>query len=387
MLQYFSHLSTENNLSSSSKNKANKMFSPKTKRYIAQLIPFGLIWLFSGLVFTIVEQSAIGDASNVPSTAIRVTPTVFIFSSLALFSVGILMGTIEILFLKNVFEKKSFTKKILIKFLIYLLLMLVITLITFPIAASLELNTSILDRQVWKKLYNYFTSVTHLSTDVQMAVSIGASLFYSEISDNIGHRVLLNFFTGKYHSPKEENRIFMFLDMKSSTTIAENIGHIKYFELLKEYYADLSDATIRFAGEIYQYVGDEMVISWKYKDGISKNNCVQCFFAMKNDLLKRKQKYIEKYGLFPSFKAGMHFGKVITGEIGVIKKEITFTGDVLNATARIQGLCNTYQADLLVSGDLLKHLKMSSVYQIRSIGTQELRGKKEKIELFTIEKT
>jgi adenylate cyclase len=332
-----------------------------------------------------VEQSAVGGASNLPSTAIQVNTQVFIFSSIALFSVGILMGTIELLYLKNIFAKKSFSKKILFKLLIYLLLMFIITMITFPIAASLELNTSILDHQVWNKLYNYLTSITHLSTDVQMAVSIGASLFYSEMSDNIGHRVLINFFTGKYHTPKEENRIFMFLDMKSSTTIAEHIGHIKYFELLKEYYADLSDSTIRFAGEIYQYVGDEMVISWKYKDGISNNNCIECFFAMKNDLLKRKEKYIKKYGLFPSFKAGIHYGKVTTGEIGSIKKDIIFTGDVLNATARIQGLCNSYEVDLLISADLLENLTIGSAYQIKSIGIQKLRGKKENVELFKID--
>ena len=81
----------------------------------------------------------------------------------------------------------------------------------------------------------------------------------------------------------------MFLDMKSSTTIAESLGHVKYFEMLKEYYSDLSDPIIKYSGEIYQYVGDEIVVSWKLKNGLQNNNCIQCFFAMKAGNSKTSQ--------------------------------------------------------------------------------------------------
>ena len=105
---------------------------------------------------------------------------------------------------------------------------------------------------------------------------------------------------------------------------------------------------------------------------------------MKAAITKQASKYNVKFGLFPEFKAGFHFGKVTTGEIGVIKKEIIFTGDVLNTTARIQGLCNTYNVDMLISGDLMKKLGLDSQFQITTLGGSELRGKDEKVELFTI---
>ena len=358
--------------------------SPKARRNISRIIPFGIIWLVSGLVFLIVEKGAVGDSGHQPSTAIDIDLKIFIFSSLAITGVGLLVGTIEVVYLNNVFAKKSLTKKIVYKLLLYTLMLFVITLITFPIAASLELNTSILDERVWEKLYSYLTSFTHLSTDIQLAVALAVSLFYAEISENIGHGILINFFTGKYHTPKEEKRIFMFLDMKSSTTIAEKLGHIKYFELLREYYSNLSEAIINYSGEIYQYVGDEIVVSWKYKTGTDNNNCIKCFFAMKEDLEKRADWYREKFGLLPTFKAGFHFGNVTTGEIGAIKKEIIFTGDVLNATARIQGLCNSYKVELLISADLLKNMDLDPEFQVRPLGQSELRGRKENIELYTI---
>ncbi|HEU4860863.1 MAG TPA: adenylate/guanylate cyclase domain-containing protein, partial [Chitinophagaceae bacterium] len=84
------------------------------------------------------------------------------------------------------------------------------------------------------------------------------------------------------------------------------------------------------------------------------------------------------------FKAGFHVGKVTTGEIGDIKKEIIFTGDVLNTTSRIQGLCNAFNVDILISGDLVNKLNAQSQFQMESLGIKELRGKDEKIELFTV---
>jgi adenylate cyclase len=359
------------------------MLSPKAKRNISRIIPFGLIWFFTQLVFFIVEKAAIGDSES-PSSAIDIDFEIFIFGMFVITCLGLLVGAIEIFCMDKAFAKLSFSKKIFYKIIIYLLMLFVVTIITFPIVASLELNTTIFDSRVWDKLFLYLTSFTHLSTDLQSTVSLALSIFYFEISENIGHGILINFFTGKYHSPTVEKRIFMFTDMKSSTTIAEKLGHIKYFELLKVYYNDLSDAIINHSGEIYQYVGDEIVVSWKFKEGINNNNCIKCFFAMKDDLKKREKWYLDEFGIFPNFKAGLHFGQVTAGEIGALKKEIIFTGDVLNSTARIQELCNEYKVDILVSDDLIKSLNLESEFHLKSLGKNELRGKTKDIELFTI---
>ena len=327
-----------------------------------------------------------GGWENTPSSAIRMDPNVFIFASVAVLLVGLVLGTIELLIVNRLFARFSFFKKILFKFLLYSFVLSVIIFITFMMAAAIELQTGIFDSRVWNKYLLFFSSYTHLSTALQMTVSLVASLLYTEISDNIGHGVLLKFFTGKYHSPVQETRIFMFLDMKASTTIAEQLGHQTYFKMLKAYYADISDAIVRHGGEIYQYVGDEIIVSWKLKDMDQNANCIRCFFAMKADLQKHHDWYRKKFGVMPEFKAGIHPGEVTTGEIGLVKKDIMFTGDVLNATARIQGLCNEYGVDLLVSGELLDNLQLNGDFTTSALGSSELRGRKEHVELFTIRK-
>ena len=40
----------------------------------------------------------------------------------------------------------------------------------------------------------------------------------------LGQHVLLNFVTGRYHQPRVEERVFLFIDMEGSTGFAERLG-------------------------------------------------------------------------------------------------------------------------------------------------------------------
>ena len=194
-----------------------------------------------------------------------------------------------------------------------------------------------------------------------------------------------SFILGKYHHPKEEVRIFMFADIKSSTTIAEKLGNVRYFQLLNDFFDDITDPIIYTRGEIYQYVGDEVVVSWSMKNGVPNANCLKCFFEMRQALSKKAKTYEEKYGLVPEFKAGLHVGEVTTGEIGAIKKDIVYSGDVLNSAARIQALCNEYHQKLMISEQLWKQLDEPPQYKTTNLGQIELRGKEAKLNLVGIE--
>ncbi|WP_276166083.1 adenylate/guanylate cyclase domain-containing protein [Zobellia alginiliquefaciens] len=358
--------------------------SPKTRRNISRIIPFGVIWLLVGWIILFTQEVASGSQTSNPNATIHLTLEVFVFASISVLLLGLLVGFIEIFWLKNIFNNRSLAKEIASKMGFYILFFLGVMIVLYPIAASIELDVSPLDSMVWEKFTEWLTGMDFISTLVTLGFSLFLSLFYSEISENLGYGVLTNFFTGKYHIPVEEKRIFMFLDMKSSTTIAENLGHISYFELLKTYYSDFSDAIINNYGEVYQYIGDEIVISWTYENGIKNNHCINCFFAMKDSLAKKAEAYQTKFGVAPTFKAGLHYGKVTTGEIGALKKEIIFTGDVLNTTARIQGLCNSYQVDFIVSQELVSQLNLKYDFVTTALGTTQLRGKEETVELVTI---
>jgi class 3 adenylate cyclase len=359
--------------------------SPVTKRNISRIIPFGIIWFLFSIVYSLLERGIIGNLDHYPATGnpYNFNSNILITPISALLT-GLLIGTAEIMYFNKLFLLKSFTGKIIYKTLIYFGIITLFVLSLTVLSNSFQLHASVFSKQVWNNVWIFFFNYSFWGVEIFIASIILVSLFYMEVSENLGVAVLNNFFTGKYHSPKEEERVFMFLDMKSSTTIAESLGHVKYFEMLNKYYADLSGPIIKYSGEIYQYVGDEVIVSWKLKSGIQNNTCIRCFFAMKESLRKQTSSYNEKFGLTPEFKAGFHYGKVTAGEIGVIKKDITFTGDVLNTTSRIQGLCNTHKVDILVSGQLIEKMNLQTEFQITDLGKAELRGRDEKIKLYTI---
>jgi len=203
-------------------------------------------------------------------------------------------------------------------------------------------------------------------------------VFYIQINRMLGEGVLLKFLWGSYYSPVEEDRVFMFLDMKSSTTVAEKLGHQKYYALLDEFYHEISKPILSNKAEIYQYVGDEVVFSWKTKDGIKDVRCIKIFFDIMDRLEQKREKYFDKYGLLPEFKAGVHTGKVITAKIGDLKRVIVYNGDVMNTTSRIQEMCNHYQCKLLISDKLLKKLNLDETYSSTFMESVNLRGKKRK---------
>ena len=103
-------------------------------------------------------------------------------------------------------------------------------------------------------------------------------------------------------------------------------------------------------------------------------------------MLKRKSYYEATYdGTVPEFKAGLHYGFVMTGEIGVVKREIAFSGDVLNTTSRIQEKCNELGVNILLSNSLLDKLNLHmNIFAPRQMGEMELRGKLKKVMLYTI---
>ncbi|NNF34724.1 MAG: adenylate/guanylate cyclase domain-containing protein [Saprospiraceae bacterium] len=356
--------------------------SHKTRRNIFRIIPFGVIWLVVGTLFLFSESVATGNQNRNPDTDITLTVPIFIFASLAVFIVGIVMGIIEMIILERRFSRYSLTKKIIYKSLIYIGFIIVIIGITYPIAASMELGIPITSGEIWDKASLFFWSLTFVSTIVQTSFSIFLCLVYSAVSENLGQHVLFNFFTGKYHQPVVEERIFLFMDLTSSTAIAEQLGHYTYFGLLDLFYTSMSDAIIDHQGEVYEYIGDEVIVTWPLKKGVRNGNCIKCFYAIKKAMKSKEGKFMDRYGIFPHFKGDIHVGEVTTGEIGALKKEIVFTGDVMNTTARIQWLCKTYGSDLLVSGELRELFIDREDIQFIERDESELRGKKKLIKVY-----
>jgi adenylate cyclase len=121
------------------------------------------------------------------------------------------------------------------------------------------------------------------------------------------------------------------------------------------------------------------VVAWSYEDGKENLQCIRCFFDMKLHILRNKEKYMERYGLIPSFKAGVHCGDVIAGEVGIIKRDITYSGNVLNTTSRILSKCSELKEELIASAELLAELYTGANFITRPLGPIKLKGKQKEV--------
>lgn len=362
--------------------KRPKVLSKRNSRILYQILPFGIIPAIFSMVQSMLEKGILGNHPIYPSTGNPYEAN-FLIPILTSFTIGLIIGLFEAFYVNKRFQSRSFFEKVLFKSGTYILAIIIATMIIIVAGHSINQRLSPFSETVWSFVWSFFTNFAFWSIIVFYSIAIISSIFYAEVSENMGQSVFFNFVTGKYHQPKVEQRTFMFLDMKSSTAHAEKLGHIRYFQMLKDYYADLSKPILNYGGEIYQYVGDEIVITWKGEKEIAKP-VLDCFFAMERQIKNQHQKYLSNYGIIPTFKAGIHHGMVTTGEVGLIKKDIVFSGDTLNTTARIQGLCNQFNVSILVSGVFINAIKSTKDYSFKSHGEVELRGRNKKAQLFSV---
>lgn len=296
------------------------------------------------------------------------------------FPLGLAFGILE-LFLFPRYEKRlrewSFTKILLFKALLY-------TASIFIVTVAIVFTTGSIEGRKLAELRVYLGSITLWITTAYTLLIYTLLVFFLQINHLLGEGILWKFISGKYHKPREEERIFMFLDMKSSTTIAEQLGHVRFYALLNELFHEISQPILQTKAEIYQYVGDEVVLTWEVEQGLKNSNCLKIFFMFQESLLRNSAKYFKNFGVRPAFKAGLHFGKVVSAQIGDLKREIVYNGDVLNTTARIRSECNTYQRDCLVSGILMNRLQAINGFNWEKIDTVTLRGKETEMELFSV---
>ena len=218
-----------------------------------------------------------------------------------------------------------------------------------------------------------------------MLLSVGIN-FFRALGNRLGHSVLISYAMGKYKEPTEEDRIFMFIDLKNSTTIAERLGHTKYSRLLNQCFNDLSTLLNQHDAEVYQYVGDEAVITWLARGLKSPSIPVQLFFEFCDRLKKKDADYQLKFGWSPRFKAAINAGKVTVTEVGHQRRDLAYHGDVLNTGSRVLALCSQLKKDLLVTTPITQGLEEDSRLAVRFVQDLILKGKSQSTSVYEVER-
>lgn len=211
-----------------------------------------------------------------------------------------------------------------------------------------------------------------MSTIVNLVFQVGLLL---------GFRTLSNLVTGRYSKPQAEQRVFLLIDMKNSTGLAEKLGPIRFHELLNDFFRDVADAALECGAEIHKYVGDEAILTWPQGKALANGDCLACPFVALQRIGDNAAQYRRRFDAVPEFRASLHCGDIVAGEIGDVRREIAYVGDTLNVAARLLESAKGLRRDILVSAELLAQARLPADLQAEPLPTLSIRGRDAPLEI------
>lgn len=329
---------------------------------ISWLIAYNIFGLFVYMLLKNVQESGVKLADNL------------IWASFAAIVISLLLGVTDYYFDRIERHFKSFIKVILSKSILYILVIsltiLFGILLSFIVFGEIDIKAFLMSPA--------FSTIFLFSIIICIILN-----FTQQVNKKFGQGELWAVMLGKYFKPKVEKRIFMFLDLQSSTRYAEQLGHIKYSELIQRCFDYINLVVSDYSASLYQYVGDEVVLTWKWEDGLKNNRCIGLYFALVDLISQKADRLRKEFGIVPEFKAGVHGGYITVAEVGDIKKEIAYHGDVINTAARIQGKCNSFNSKFLVSKIIHNNLR-DHRWSSKEIGEVKLKGKLKPVVVYSI---
>ena len=334
--------------------------SPILVRQLHSFLLLILICAFTGVAYELIETGSLTFWGPIMGGAL-----------------GFALGLLERSRFSTVAGKFPFGAAVVMKAVVYAMVVAIPFLLLGFVGGLLE----------GKNLSDYVAWIFSWAFLANVAISFGLYLiiiFFRHLDRLLGPGVLMRYLVGTYHRPRLENRIFMFLDLKSSTTLAERLDRESYYSFLNTFFGDMTEPILATSAEVYQYVGDEIVLTWRWEEGVRDANCLRFFSELDRKMESAQSRYRERFGVIPEYKAGLHGGEVVTAEIGDLKKDIVYNGDTLNTASRIQEQCNTLGKRLLASASLVEQLKLPPSFLPERLGPVRLEGKSLPIDLVAL---
>jgi adenylate cyclase len=264
----------------------------------------------------------------------------------------------------------SFTANLTVRSAIYAAIIMVIQFSqSGEITAGLSLETSS------QKFWSGFV----YSAEISVLMNLGFG-----IANIIGPRAMLNFIIGRYHTPVEEKRFVLFVDIAGSTGLAERLGGVGIHRFLDRTFRLLTLSVVDYRGEVLDYVGDEVIVTWREISGAVDGRPLRCFMAMRDELSRASGQFEREFGAVPWIRGSLHFGPVIVGEIGDVKRAIVFNGDVMNTAARLEELSRNVDGGFLASRAATQRFSSAPPFAVRDLGRLPIRGRADGIDVVGI---
>src|SRR5690606_12300259 len=211
----------------------------RTQIKLRQLLVITCAWLLVGLFIAVYDYLVLSTEYS-----LGFSPTYSFKLSLAMnlgsaFMGAMLGGSFMVFYINVKYQVKPYGYTILAVSISFILIIMLIILVLGVVFIPIQTGRPLSDPITKTAFSNFLTDSSRIKNVMTWAGVVAFTQLMLQVNSKFGHGAFGDIIRGKYNTPKEERRIFMFLDLNSSTAIAEQLGNETYHELLKDFFADI----------------------------------------------------------------------------------------------------------------------------------------------------
>lgn len=177
----------------------------------------------------------------------------------------------------------------------------------------------------------------------------------------------------------------LFSDIRSFTSISEELGPQRTVGLLNEYFTIMVDCIQRQGGMLDKFIGDAImaVFGLPLPHDDDEDRAVRASIAMITELRQWNVERISAGKKALDMGIGLNTDSVVSGNIGSPKRmDYTIIGDGVNLASRLESACKQYSARILISEHTFR--KLRGTYRIREVDRVVVKGKQEPVGVYEV---
>lgn len=178
-------------------------------------------------------------------------------------------------------------------------------------------------------------------------------------------------------SGEEREVSILFSDIRSFTTMSEQLTPHQVSELLQAYFTPMTMQIIRTDGTLDKFIGDAIMAFWNAPLNTKEHQykSVSSALGMHEALKKLNIEFMQRFNLELQIGVGLHCGTVRVGNMG--SKDLfdyTIIGDSVNLASRLEGLTKYYGLGVIASENIRNACRDGELY-FQEVDTVRVKGK------------
>ncbi len=191
----------------------------------------------------------------------------------------------------------------------------------------------------------------------------------------------------RYFKPGGELRelTIMFSDIRSFTTIAEDMTPDELVSVLNEYLSEMTDVLFKSWGTLDKYIGDALMAFWNspYPQEEHAIRGASCALNMLTRLEQMNTAWAAAGKKQLKIGIGINTGPVNVGNMGSEKRlSWTVMGDHVNLASRLEGLTKEYHCRVIVSEFTYEQIR--SGFVCRELDRIRVKGKMQPVAIYEL---